>query len=205
MPKLVLALLLFTAACSSPDEDVYGGGTFSVTFGDGAPLADHSVSGATQDCLDQHHRDWCNEPLISLSDSSEETDMLESFVVHAYLPVPASDPRPACLGDADLELIVYVVQHFDETGHAAWFELHDPVQTANEPNADQGGPRAPMVEGGLSFDDRLPVSASGSVSGTTELSGESGCDGEVSGTVDMTVTWDFDPSVTAGKGLYTLE
>lgn len=201
-----LLSIVIAAGCAAPQEDVSGGGTLTLTFPDDGPLTGtHSIPGATQDCLDTHGRVFCTDPHLELGTDTKDGTEPDYWAVEAWIPLVASDYDLDCFGGADLELSVFLHQSVGVDNHDFWFKLEDPVLAADDPNADQGGPISPAFRGDLKIEGALDPTASGSVGGTLLLTGERGCEVEAGSTLETTLTWDFDPTVTAGPGLLSLK
>jgi hypothetical protein len=206
MTTRCMYLLPLAMGCQ-PDQDLFGGGTFEVSFGDGGPVSgSFVVPGATQECLDGHRQTPCTDPKATMANYSEDSTTLEDYYVSAWLHYPAAEDRPDCMGDAELELLVFVAQgDGDSAGGRVWFTLEDPVLAEDDPNADQGGATSPAIEGVTDLDTALEPTAAGSVSATLPVTELRNCELEEGLEVEMSVVWEFDPSVTAGAGLFTLD
>lgn len=199
-PNLPLVALL--VGCSAaPSQDLFGGGSLTLTLPeDGLLRGTHALDGASQDCLDRSGRDFCTEPKLELAASTEGSSELDYLVVSAWLPVAPEDHDLPCLEGADVWLSVFVTQYLDEDTYDFWIHLEDPALSEADPNADQGGAVSPQLYARAQGSPALSPTASGSVSHELTMDGERDCEDLGGETLMAELSWDFDPSVTAGPG-----
>ena len=137
----------------------------------------------------------------------DDSGTLYNWSISSWFTLADSDYDISCFNNEPLEFSFHVVwQEHDVYGNinGVSFYLEDPVASENAPNIDQGGPPAPNLFGGTTYEEQLTPALEGSVSGEFEIAGDNECVDSID-SISFDFTWSFDKDVYDGPGYQTLE